>query len=118
MLANTLTLTINAVDFTLKRVSEQNQSSKYSYKSATESIVLQFRHTVENPQNGVEPVDRHNVFIERTIFATPTASEKYYSYSATARCRRTSDPEVLEDLLIGGNTLITANASAFTDGEP
>lgn len=116
MLANTLTLTINAVPYVLTRVSEQNQASKYSFKDATQSIVLQFRHQTE--QGKPEPVDRHNMFVEWTIYATPTATEKYFTMSSTARCRKTSDPEALEDLLLASNVLLSAQASAFTDGEP
>lgn len=118
MLANTLTLTINSVAKVLTRVSEQNQSSTYRLKTADEELTLQFRHSKESGAGLVEPIDRHNMFIEWTVYATSTASEKYYTMSVTARARKTSDPEVLEDLILAGNVLLTAQASAFADGEP
>lgn len=116
MLANTLTLTINAVAKVLTRVSEQNQSSKYRLKTATEEIILLFRHTTET--GTPEPLDRHNMFVEWTVYATATETEKYFTFSMTCRARKTSDPETLEDLLLAANVLSTAQASAFTDGEP
>jgi len=116
MLANTLTLTINAVAKVLTRVGEQGQSSLYRYKTATEEISLQFRHTTET--GGSVPIYRHNAFVEWLIYATPTVAEQYYSYSLTARGSKTSDPETVEDLVLAGNVLLTAQASAFADGEP
>lgn len=116
MLANTLTLTINSVAYVLTRVGEQNGQSKYTIKSATEEITLLFRHSVET--GGPEPFYRHNMAITWIVYATPSATEKTFTSSTVTRCNRTADPEALEDLLLAHNVLLSAQASAFTDGEP
>jgi hypothetical protein len=120
MFAATITLTLNSVAKVLNRVNQDNLGSTYTLVSATERFSMLIRHTTENSVNGAPKIDRHNIFVERWIYATPTTAEEYYSYTATFRCYQTSDPtklgylvravvdwldtaSVVEDLAVGIN---------------
>lgn len=115
MFANTITLTINSVDKVLTRVNQDNFGSAYKYTSDTELIQLQFRNATE--KNALGDVDRHNMFVERTVFATSTDQEKYFSFSATLRARRGSSPTSLSQLTAGAQTVLTAQLSGLVQGE-
>lgn len=115
MFANTITLTINAVDKVLTRINQDNFGSTYKLTSATELIQLQFRNSTEKNSSG--DVDRHNMFVEHTVFATATEIEKYYSMSATLRARRGSSPTVLSQLTAGAQTVLTAQLAGLVQGE-
>ncbi len=119
MLANTLTITIDGTAHTLLRVNQDNYGSEYTKKDGTQSMKFQVRNSVESA-NGLaspEPVERHNVFFEHVIFATPTASEKYYTVTTTMRSRRTSDPAWLDKVATGFFTLVNAQKTAIIGGE-
>lgn len=90
MFANTLTLTIGGVAKALLRINQDNKGSEYQFVSGTEKISMVIRHSVDNPVGGA--VNRHNIFVERTIYATPSATEKYFSLTFTVRERVGSDP--------------------------
>lgn len=104
MFANTLTLTIDAVPRTLNRVNQDNYGSEYLFKDSVERITMKIRHSTET-QNAA-PVNRHNVFVERTVYATPTVSEKYWSTTVTLRDREGSGPADLLKTWQGVNTLL------------
>ncbi|DAD50073.1 coat protein [ssRNA phage Gerhypos.2_13] len=93
MFASTITLTLNSIAKVLNRNNQDNGGSRYWYKSATESIELLIRHSVDNPTPKTGQVMyRHNVFVERVIFATPTTIERRYTFTATIRESYASDP--------------------------
>jgi len=118
MLANTLTLTVNAVDTVLVRVNQDNEGSKYLKKSSTKSDTLYIRNSYGQKVKGkTETFDVHNFSLERVVYATDTTPEYTFTCSATFRMTRTSDPEVLEDIAIGFMTLANAQISAVVDGE-
>lgn len=104
--ANTLTLTIAGAAKTLLRNNQDNFGSTYEHLSGTEYIKMQIRHTTDKLPAG--DVKRHNVYIERTIFATPTSTEKYTSVTATLRNRWGTDPADLLALWVGSSTLLLA----------
>lgn len=105
MFANTLTLTINAVDKVLKRLNQDNYGSHYRFTSGDgqEIIELRIRHTVDTTADG--PIDRHNMYIERTILATPTTAKQYWSDTRTLRALRGSSVDSLLHLSVGVSTL-------------
>lgn len=115
MFANTLTLTIDGVAKTLNRNNQDNFGSTYEFSSGTEYIRLQVRHTVDKLQTG--EVKRHNVFVERNIYATPTSTAKYFSVTATLRNRFDSDPAELLKTWLGVNTLLLALDDGLVVGE-
>lgn len=117
MFSNTLTLTINAVDKVLKRTNQDNGGSLYEFSAGdgSEYISMKVRHTVESIK-GIS-FRRHNVFVERTIFATPTAVEKYYSVTSTMRRRVDSSPDDLLKMEQGFATLLASLDDGLVTGE-
>ena len=108
MFNNTLTLTVNAVDKVLRRINQDNFGSLYRFTSAdgSEIIEMKIRHGVDQTLDG--PVNRHNVYIERTILATPTSAKKYWSVTSTFRDLTGSGPEALLHLIAGVSTLVAS----------
>lgn len=115
MFANTLTLTISAIAKTLVRVNQDSYGSEYTFVSDTELIRMQIRHTTERPAGG--DILRHNVFVERTIFATPVSTEKYFSVTGTMRARLGSAPSDLLALQNGFATLLGTLDDGLVTGE-
>lgn len=116
MFANTLTITINAVARVLTRVNQDNFGSTYYLKDGTQQFTLKFRNSTE-PSDGVEPVERHNMYFEHVVYATPTTTEKKYTMSSTMRLRKTSDPAYLALVVPGFNTLLNTQAAGLIAGE-
>nr|QDH91212.1 MAG: hypothetical protein H2Bulk341670_000002 [Leviviridae sp.] len=116
MFANTLTLTINAVAKVLTRVNQDNFGSFYKFADGVEAITMQIRHTTDTVKGGVS-INRHNVYVERTVFATPTTTEKYWSMTATLRDRVGSDPTVLLQSWVGFSTLLATLDDGLVVGE-
>lgn len=116
MFANTLTITINSVARVLTRVNQDNYGSVYRLKDATQEFTLKFRNTTE-PTDGVEPIDRHNMFFEHIVYATGGATEKKYTMSSTVRLRKTSDPAYAAFVVPAFNTLLNAQANGLIAGE-
>lgn len=120
MLANTLTLAVNSVDYTLIRIGEQNGTSIYRLRDDTKEVKLTIRNTEESPSKkaiSALPVYRSNVYFEWTVYATSTEIEKYYSASYTFRYRKGSAPSFLKLFTTGTGTLSTAQKSDVIDGQ-
>lgn len=122
MFTNTLTLTINAVARTLVRVNQDNYGSEYSYKDAVESITMKIRHSVDQIKDsskisGFARVNRHNVTLERIVYATPTVTEKQYTCTVTIREAEGSDPAELLKTWEGFNTLVLTLDNGMVVGE-
>lgn len=115
MFSNTITLTINAVDRVMTRVNQDNYGSEYQFRSGTEKLNMKIRHSVDS--TGGQKFNRHNVYTEWTIFATPTTLQRVFTYTFTVRELEGSDPEDLEDLALGVNALLTALVSGIVIGE-
>lgn len=114
MFATTLTLTINSVPKVLERINQDNKGSEYLLRTDLEEINLYVRHSVDTTKEG--PVNRHNVFIERKVFATPTTIEKYWSVTYTLRDRYASGPGELDFLSAGSLTLLGTLDTGLTTG--
>lgn len=99
----TLTLTINSVDKVLNRINQDNKGSEYLFVSDVEKITMQIRHSVDKTSSG--PVNRHNVYIERTIFATPVANRLLSSVTFTLRDSDGVGPTSLTHLSTGALAL-------------
>ncbi len=115
MFANTLTLTIDGAAKTLNRINQDNYGSEYKMSSGTELITMLIRHSVDKPAGDV--INRHNIYIERVIYATPTSTEKYFSTTFTLRERRGSDPADLLKLAQGFYTLAATIDDGLVVGE-
>lgn len=120
MLANTLTLAVNSVDYTLIRIGEQNGTSIYRLRDDTKEVKLTIRNTEESPSKKATsalPVYRSNVYFEWTRYATVTEPEYYHSTSYTYRYRKGSAPSFLKLLSDGTGTLSTSIKSDVIDGQ-
>lgn len=115
MFANTLTVTIDGVAAILVRVNQDNFGSTYRLKDATQETNLRFTNGTDKASP--EPLDRHTMYLERRIYATPTATEKFYSFSSTFRMRGSSDPAVLDKVVTGAITLLSAQKTGMVGGE-
>lgn len=109
MFANTITLTINAVAKVLRRINQDNYGSEYSFASATESIVMKIRHSVDSVDSKTGMVmKRHNVFVEHTVFPTVTDLQKKFTYTATLRHGDMNDPAAVADLGLAVNVWLAS----------
>ncbi len=125
MFAATLTLPIDGVNKVLNRVNQDNFGSSYRFKDAAELITLVVRHSVDTgavrgsaaQAAGVTKLNRHNVYIERTIFGTPTTNAEFYSATYTLREGEFNDPVKLDKLSVGVLTLMATLDSGLTVGE-
>lgn len=115
MFANTLTLTIDTVARTLTRVNQDNFGSVYTFEDGTEAVILKIRHDTDNA--GGKLHKRHNVMLERRIYATPTVSERFFTISTTMRKRDGSDPADLLKTWQGFVTLATSLDDGLVVGE-
>ncbi len=115
MLTATLAITIDAVAYTLMRVNQDNYGSEYKFLDSVREIKMKIRHSTDI-QAGLT-VNRHNVFLEHTVFATPTVVEKYWSTTVTLRDRRGSGPADLLKTWQGFNTLFLTFDDTFVSGD-
>lgn len=115
--AASLTLTINAVDKVLKRQNQDNFGSFYRFYAddGSELIEMQVRHSTDKTPDG--PVARHNIYIERTIYPTPTSAKKYWSVTFTLRELTASGPGALLQLSAGASALIGSLDDGLVLGE-
>lgn len=88
---STATITINAVAKVLNRINQDNYGSEYYLRSTTEDYRMKIRHSKESPQADGRVMDRHNVEITHTVFATSTTPEIKRIYSGTTRVYSTDD---------------------------
>lgn len=87
----TLTVTVNAVAKVLNRINQDNYGSEYSLRSTTEEYRMKIRNSKESPRSDGIVLDRHNVELTHTIFATPSANKIVRIYSFTQRVPENDD---------------------------
>jgi hypothetical protein len=117
MLANTLTLTVNAVAKVLVRINQDNYGSEYRLLSDTERYTLKIRHSSTKPKNGDSGFDSHNVMVEHVVFPTLTTLGKTMTVSTTLRGEVGSSPVNLDYLSDALGVLVAAQAAALVQGE-
>lgn len=92
MLGDTITITRNAVANVLVKINQDNFTSQYLLRTATEEFRLNVRHSTESAKAGAIPFERHNIEYIHTVFATSTVPEVKQIASVTMRCQRGDDP--------------------------
>lgn len=112
MFANTITLTIGGSSKILNRVNQDNYGSEYTYISAIESISMKIRHTNDKIDADGLIMKRHNVFLERIIYPTPTANMQKHTYTVTLRSSKYEDPALSVALAAAVNAWLGASTNA------
>lgn len=112
MIGSTVTVTYNSVANTLDLINQDNYSSEYYKRTATEEMKLRIRHSNESVKPGQPIFERHQIDLTRTVFATSTTPQRTYQTYTVIRLEKGSDPAAA--------TLLTSavcglEASAFVD---
>lgn len=77
MIGDTITVTINAVAKTLVKINQDKYSSEYRLREADGMFTLNIRHSSYSSKDGrAALIDRHNVELIHTRYATPTDPAK------------------------------------------
>lgn len=91
MLGDTVTVTLGGSGGTervLKKINQDNYAAEYLDRATSDEVRLRVRHTVETPKAGQVALDRHNVELTQTVFATETDPEytrQYYTVFRLAK---------------------------------
>ncbi|DAD50264.1 TPA_asm: coat protein [ssRNA phage Gerhypos.4_9] len=73
MFADPQSVTINSVAKSLVKINQDQYSSEYALRTATEDYRLRIRNTSYRPKGSSVLFDRHNAELVHTVFATSTA---------------------------------------------
>lgn len=91
MFGDTLTITLDGSGGTARvcnKINQDSYSAEYIARSSTDEIRVKIRHQKESMKAGqTYAIERHNVLVTQTVFATPTTSEKFREVSFTLRNR-------------------------------
>ncbi len=75
----TITITVNAVAQVLNRINQDAYGSEWLLRTSTEEYRCKIRHSSESNPKDVDPrlrgMDRHNVELTHTVFATATTPQ-------------------------------------------
>lgn len=112
MFSATITLTIGGDAKVLNRVNQDNYGSEYQLNGTAEAINLKIRHSVDSVDKDGIVMLRHNVYIERVTYATPTTGLKKESYTFTMRGGKFEDTTPMSDLAIAANAWLGASTNA------
>jgi hypothetical protein len=74
-IANPATISINAVPYSLAKINQDSYGSEYLYSGTTFELRLKIRHSKESPKGTSPGLDRHNVELTQTVYATSTTAE-------------------------------------------
>jgi len=64
----------------LKKINQDNYSAEYLHRNSTDEVRMKVRHTTETSKNGKAPLDRHNVVLSQTVFATLVDEELFREF--------------------------------------
>lgn len=70
MLGESITITVNAVAKTLKRINQDSYSAEYLFRETSGEYRVKIRHSQEKALIRGETMDRHNVELAHTVFGT------------------------------------------------
>lgn len=98
-------ITINAIAKSLVRINQDGYSSEYFLRETLGEITMKLRNT--SFQRDGQTIDRHNVEITQTIYATatvPSITRKAYSVIENSRSDTPGDAVFLALALAGWST--------------
>jgi len=111
MLANTISITYNAVAYDLNRVRESNYSSEFFYRSATLDLQLQIGHTL--PVNGKGEAHVVTLWATDYVDGVPTDKNRVFTRIVSEAAKQDSTKVVNLNAALGA--FMTANAAAIAD---
>lgn len=103
-IANPLVITVNAVAKNLPRINQDNYTSEYFLKEATQEFRVRIRHSKESVQKDGTQADRHNVELTQTIYGVgglPDEVIQTYSVFRNVKVTTTSNMGYLQAALNG-----------------
>lgn len=115
MFANTLTLTVDAIPYTLTRVRESNGTSEYTHRGSGFSYVLKIRSS-QSVSSGVE-YNVYNMVLTHSVADTPTVTGYTNTSSFTGRFENLLDPTISSDLQSALHALASPLLVAMANGE-
>lgn len=65
---DSITITVNAVAKTLKKINWDNYSSEYLFRDTSEEYRMKIRHSNEKALIRMNPMQRHNVELQKTVY--------------------------------------------------
>lgn len=109
----TITITIApSTDRILVRGNQDNYGVEYNYSDANEALVMKIRHGTDGVDSDSITMKRHNVFLERIVYPTPTVAMKKFTATSTLRHGKFDDPAASALLEKGLNTWINSGTIA------
>jgi hypothetical protein len=111
MFAATLTLTIAGNARVLNRVNQDSFGSEYSYSDSDQAITMKIRHSIDSADSDGIVMKRHNVFVERVVYPTPTTLMEKFTSTVTMRHGKFDDPIGTADLFKALAVLLAASSS-------
>lgn len=108
MLGDTVSITVNAVAKTLAKINQDGYSSEYYLRETLQEFRMKVRHTKDRPSKDGVQVDRHNVEVTQTIYATPTTPEIIRRVYGVITNRFSDDAAAVGHLQVALNGFMTA----------
>lgn len=95
---NTLTITVGSTDKVLTRINQDNYSTQYYLREATQEFTVNIRHSQEALMADGTRFDRHNVEVINTVFATEVTPAKTRTCYSVFRNKRNDDYDAAEEM--------------------
>lgn len=92
MFPETITIKIGTRDVILTRINQDNYGSEYRFRGPVDQVGLKIRHSLDTPDKDAIKMERHNVFFEHFVYATPTAAPEKFTTTFTIRNGNQNDP--------------------------
>lgn len=112
-IGTTLTLTIGATPYVLNRLNQDNRTSEWEYLDSLGRITAVIRQSKDKIDKDGQVMRRHNLYVERIVYPTPTTAMEKYSAAVTFRQGDYNAPGGGADLLKAVNVLLAASSSAM-----
>lgn len=108
MLGDTISITINSVAKVLSKINQDSYSAEYVLRSTTEEFRMKVRHSLEKPSLLTTGLDRHNVELTHTVYATATVPKIVRQVYGVIRNLASDDATQVGYLQVGLNGFMTA----------
>jgi hypothetical protein len=106
--------------YVLKKINQDSYSSEYLARDGVSEQRLKVRHSVENPINGLGPLERHNVEFQSTYFEDGSTylEDERHVVSVTVRAPKTASSDLTTSWVHALTFWLSAAAAAPVDTVP